>query len=151
VELDSLGLLLITTPPPTSGPLLGFLHRVMEDAGIDANTEPYSVWNAAEKIRFCRRFLEATKTAYGLRSELGDPDFVRHESGYKNGLAKLSSWGHAKSVNTFVDNDIKTVTDPSFYGFVKHCETEENEGGTSHVCVVGSDRLVISATTSINM
>lgn len=56
---------LLTPPPPSSGLVLGSILSILKS--FDQNS--------SETI-FSQRFTESMKHAYGMRSELGDPNFV---------------------------------------------------------------------------
>ncbi|ORY26756.1 nucleophile aminohydrolase [Naematelia encephala] len=84
------------------------------------------------------RVTEALKFAYGLRTQLGDPDFVPGMDDYQ---AECISHENALARSLLISED--STFPPEF--------DVGNDHGTSNITVADSDGLVISITTSVGL
>ncbi|KAL3818882.1 hypothetical protein ACJIZ3_004787 [Penstemon smallii] len=87
------------------------------------------------------RTIEALKYALAMRMELGDPDFVK----IYNTLTSVLSTSTARKLRSMI-NDAKTY--PSNYYGGKW--RQKRDHGTTHICVVDSQRNVVSMSASLN-
>ncbi|KAK6123447.1 hypothetical protein DH2020_042812 [Rehmannia glutinosa] len=122
----------VTAPPPTSGGAMMILIL-----NILSNYNAIGV----SRSRGNHRLIEALKYALALRMNLGDPGFVNAT----NVLENMISTSFAKKLKNLI-NDKKTF-DPAHYGS-KWSQLYDH--GTSHVCVVDSQRNVVTMTISLN-
>ncbi|KAL8042127.1 hypothetical protein ABFX02_09G030700 [Erythranthe guttata] len=123
---------IITTPPPaTGGAMLILILKIL------SNYKKTGISNSLER----HRFVEALKYALATRIGLGDPGFVN----VTNILKKMISTRYARGLKKRI-NDKKTY-DPAHYGS-KWSQIYDH--GTTHLCVVDSQRNVVTMTMSLN-
>lgn len=89
------------------------------------------------------RVLESFKHAYGLRTRLGDPDFV---PGIQDLVQNLTSKSYASMVREKIDDD-QTSTDYEYYG-AEFSEKEDH--GTAHLSVLAPNGDAVAMTGTIN-
>lgn len=87
------------------------------------------------------RLIEALKHMFGVRMNLGDPDFVDVEE-Y---VSDMLSSSFAQTLQQKIDDS--TTFEPSYY-LARWSQLRDH--GTSHLCVVDSDRNAVSLTTTVN-
>ncbi|KAL6519156.1 Gamma-glutamyltranspeptidase 3 [Orobanche gracilis] len=87
------------------------------------------------------RLIETLKHMFAIRMNLGDPDFVNINRTVSDMLSPL----FAKSVREKIYDN--TTFPPEYY---MHRWSQLVDHGTSHFCVVDSDRNAVSMTTTVN-
>ncbi|XAR67079.1 Glutathione gamma-glutamylcysteinyltransferase [Bertholletia excelsa] len=127
------GYTVLGMPPPSSGTV--GLSLVLNIFGS------YGSSNAARGSLGLHRLIEALKHMFAIRMDLGDPDFVN----ISNTISEMLSPSYAKKIwQKIFDN---TTFPPDYY---MYRWSQLRDHGTSHFCIVDSDRNVVSMTTTIN-
>ncbi|KAJ3693681.1 hypothetical protein LUZ60_009161 [Juncus effusus] len=134
MEVDEIwGYKLLGMPPPSSGTVsLALVMNILQS---------YKSMDAVKGLLGLHRFIEAMKHMFAIRMNLGDPDFVNISLDVSNMLSRSFA---AKIRQKIVDN---TTFSPDYY-MPKYSQLRDH--GTSHLCVVDSERNAVSMTTTIN-
>ncbi|KAG1653280.1 Glutathione hydrolase 1 proenzyme [Nymphon striatum] len=130
-------------PPPSSGAVVAFILKIMQGYNETSN-------GIADDGLAYHRFVEAMKFGYGLRTEIGDPDFENITSvsipcGIQ-ALQKLSSSKYAEEIRQKITENTTHSVD---YYLAKSVDVEDH--GTSHICVIDAEGNAVSLTSSINL
>ncbi|XP_049459495.1 glutathione hydrolase 5 proenzyme [Epinephelus fuscoguttatus] len=121
--------------PPSGGPLLAFILRLMKGFPLSPNS-----LDGDQKIQLYHRYIEAVKFANGQRRSVCDPVFNNAESA--DHLIDPVFTDHIRGMiflNRTHDNSYYSNTKPS-----------PDHVGTTHVSVLDEDGLAVSATSTIN-
>jgi len=116
---------------------------------------------AADDVSTHQRLAEAMKYAYGMRTHMGDPQFVDIEevkidskkifcyyfTFYFQLLANMTSKDYALYIRSQIEDGV-TYDDPAHYG--AHTITPDNHG-TAHISVIAKDGSAVAATSTINL
>ncbi len=125
---------LFTIPPPSSGGVhIIQLLNILENWPVKkwgSNSPPY-IHHLCEALRF----VFADRSRY-----LGDPDFI------KMPVEELISKKYAKQIVSQIKPD--SLLD--FYPFGRFDERKNDQGNTTHVCVIDKKGNIVSLTQSIN-
>lgn len=89
------------------------------------------------------RVVESFKHAYGLRTRVGDPDFVPE---IQELVQNLTSKDFAALVRGKIDSN-RTFTDYQYYGAEF---SEEEDHGTAHISVLAPNGDAVAMTGTIN-
>ncbi|KAL7096848.1 hypothetical protein ACP275_10G106100 [Erythranthe tilingii] len=127
VEVNTMGYTILGMPPPCSGTI-----------GL---SDSYGSSNAAEGPLGLHRLIEAIKHMLAIRMNLGDPDFVN----ISKTVSEMLSPSFAKSIRDKISDN---TTFPPEYYLPRWSQLRDH--GTSHFCVVDSDRNAVSMTTTVN-
>ncbi|POO00580.1 Gamma-glutamyltranspeptidase [Trema orientale] len=120
-------------PPPSSGTLgLSLVLKIFESYGSS---------DAAKGDLGLHRLIEALKHMFAIRMNLGDPDFV-NISNYVNDML---SPDFAKQIRERIFDN--TTFPPEYY---LNRWSQLRDHGTSHFCIVDTDRNAVSMTTTVN-
>ncbi|MCL7030281.1 hypothetical protein MKW94_020924 [Papaver nudicaule] len=133
VVVNVMGFDILGMPPPSSG-LLGMslvLNILNSYGSMDFLKGPLGL----------HRLIEAMKHMFAIRMNLGDPKFVDTAQVEANMVSPSFA---AKLRQKILDN----TTFPSEYYMPKWRQLDDH--GTSHFCVVDSERNVVSMTSTIN-
>ncbi|KAK4485963.1 hypothetical protein RD792_008616 [Penstemon davidsonii] len=133
ITADVMGLQIISAPPPASGGAVTVLVlKILEQYGFPSGISgPLGI----------HRTIEALKYALAMRMELGDPDFVK----IYNTLTSMLSTSTARKLRSMI-NDAKTYPSNHYGGKWR----QKRDHGTTHICVVDSQRNVVSMSASLN-
>ncbi|CAL9184861.1 unnamed protein product [Musa hybrid cultivar] len=130
---NAMGYTILGMPPPSSGTL--GMSLVLNILGS------YESLDAVKGLLGLHRLIEAFKHMFALRMNLGDPDFVKINQ-YVTDM--LSPFFAEKIQQKIVDN---TTFEPSYY-MARWSQLRDH--GTSHLCIVDTDRNAVSLTTTVN-
>ncbi|GLU09987.1 hypothetical protein SLE2022_268190 [Rubroshorea leprosula] len=120
-------------PPPSSGTVgLSLVMNILDS---------YESSDAAKGNLGLHRLIEAMKHMFAIRMNLGDPDFVD----VKESISKMLSPSYAKEVQQKI---LDNTTFPSDYYMYRWSQLRDH--GTSHFCIVDTDRNAVSMTTTVN-
>ncbi len=136
VEIEYRGYKLHSCGAPSSGPVALAVMKIVEgykDFG----------WSSSLNLS-THRLDEAMRFGYGMRVNLGDPDFVKHLQEYEDEMVDETT---AAEIRRRI-SDSKTF-DVSYYD-QSGIEVTDTPG-TSHIVTADSSGLAISMTTSINL
>ena len=131
--------ILIVPPLPSGGPLLGLILSVIDSYHVNS-----SLFDANETL-YWQRTVESFKHAFGLRSHMGDPQFVSDAD--RLVARSLSPEFIAKVRQKIVDG--KTFDDPSYYDSEVTFQSNFTSS-TSHVAVLAPNGDAVSVTSTIN-
>uniref|UniRef100_A0A3Q1EUE6 Glutathione hydrolase n=1 Tax=Acanthochromis polyacanthus TaxID=80966 RepID=A0A3Q1EUE6_9TELE len=121
-------------PPPSGGPLLAFILRIMKEFSLT----PESLIGD-KKTQMYHHYVEAAKFANGQKRNINDPDFNNKNADH---LIDPSFINHIKKmISSNGTHDI------SYYSNIK---PPRDHFGTTHVSVLDKDGLTVSATSTIN-
>ncbi|KAK1753162.1 gamma-glutamyltransferase [Echria macrotheca] len=121
---------------PTSGiVVLKILKTIL---GYDGVGDPGSINLTTHRLD------EAIRFAYGARTKLGDPDFIKGAEDYQ--LSMLSDETAAETRSKILDNQTQPVEAYNPDG-IESLETP----GTSHVSVADASGLAVSLTSTVNL
>uniref|UniRef100_A0A0C9QUN3 Glutathione hydrolase n=1 Tax=Wollemia nobilis TaxID=56998 RepID=A0A0C9QUN3_9CONI len=133
ISAEVMGYTILGMPPPSSGAVgLIFLLNILASYG-----KP----DVVKDIVGLHRTIEALKHMFAERMNLGDPNYVNITDVMSD---MLSSKFAEKIRNRIYDN----TTFPSEYYEYKYSQLRDN--GTSHFCIVDSERNALSMTTTVN-
>lgn len=133
ISAEIMGYTILGMPPPSSGAAgLILALRILGSYGTS---------DAAKGILGLHRTIEAFKHMFAVRMNLGDPKFVNITDSLSD---MLSPEFAVKLKNKIYDN----VTFPSDYYGYKWNQLRDH--GTSHFCIVDSERNAVSMTTTVN-
>ncbi|KAI4376564.1 hypothetical protein MLD38_014311 [Melastoma candidum] len=119
--------------PPSSGTVgLSMVMNILES---------YGNANAAKGNIGLHRLIEALKHMFAVRMNLGDPNFVS----VNDYVSQMLSHSYAKQIRERIFDN---TTFPSEYYLYKWSQLRDH--GTSHFCIVDSDRNAVSMTTTVN-
>uniref|UniRef100_V5G4M2 Gamma-glutamyltranspeptidase 1 n=1 Tax=Anoplophora glabripennis TaxID=217634 RepID=V5G4M2_ANOGL len=124
---------LYSAPLPGSGLILTFILNIL-DSFVDPSD--------SDSVATYQRIIEAFKFAYGIRTELGDPDFLQIDELISN----LTSKSYAQYIRQFIF-DNQTFQDPSYYGANT---TLTEDYGTAHISVLAPNGDAVAITSTIN-
>lgn len=133
ISAEVMGYTILGMPPPSSG--AAGLISVLNILGS------YGTPDAAKGTLGLHRTIEAFKHMFAVRMNLGDPKFVNITDSLSD---MLSPEFAVKLKNKIYDN----VTFPSEYYGYKWNQLRDH--GTSHFCIVDSERNAVSMTTTVN-
>uniref|UniRef100_A0A0K8TPF4 Putative gamma-glutamyltransferase n=1 Tax=Tabanus bromius TaxID=304241 RepID=A0A0K8TPF4_TABBR len=122
---------LYTTPVPGSGIVLGFILNVLDN------------FIPSDTVIAWQRMIEAFKHGYGLRSHLGDGDFVADVLELTRNMTNADFVKHIRHL--IKDNE--TYTDYSFYGADFSLPADH---GTANIAVLAPNGDAITVTSTIN-
>ncbi|XP_071112216.1 glutathione hydrolase 1 proenzyme-like [Haliotis cracherodii] len=127
------GSVVVTMPPPTSGPILLLMLNMMERFNwTQANiSDPATYHNMTEIFKY----------AYAHQGLLGDPSFVAN---MRNTSLNIIAKKYAIELAKLVDNETHPI---SHYHPLYAPEVNK---GTTHVSIVDTTELMVSVTSSIN-
>ncbi|CAL9192750.1 glutathione hydrolase 3-like [Musa acuminata AAA Group] len=131
---NAMGYTILGMPPPSSGTV--GMSLVLNILGSYKSSS-----EGVEGLLGLHRLIEALKHMFGVRMNLGDPDFVDVEEYVSDMLS--SSFAHTLQQKI----DDSTTFEPSYY-MTRWSQLRDH--GTSHLCVVDSDRNAVSLTTTVN-
>ncbi|CAL9186404.1 unnamed protein product [Musa hybrid cultivar] len=132
---NAMGYTILGMPPPSSGTV--GMSLVLNILG-SYNSSSDGVEGGLLGLH---RLIEALKHMFGVRMNLGDPDFVDVEE-Y---VSDMLSSSFAQTLQQKIDDS--TTFEPSYY-LARWSQLRDH--GTSHLCVVDSDRNAVSLTTTVN-
>ncbi|KAL0410556.1 UNVERIFIED_CONTAM: Glutathione hydrolase 3 [Sesamum latifolium] len=133
VAVDAMGYKILGMPPPSSGTVgLALVLNILDS---------YGSRDAAEGPLGLHRLIEALKHMFAVRMNLGDPRFVD----VNKTVSEMLSPSFAKSIRERIFDN--TTFPPEYY---MHRWSQLRDHGTSHFCVVDSDRNAVSMTTTVN-
>ncbi|CAH1233731.1 GGT1 [Branchiostoma lanceolatum] len=131
------GLTVLSPPPPGGGAVLSLILNIWDGYGLNTS----SVDGVDNQVLTYHRMLETFKFAFAKRTELGDPNFVN----VKEMVKKMTSKSFADSLRMKI-SDTEThdwrYYDPVYY--------VPEDGGTTHVSVLGPGNDAVSLSSSIN-
>ncbi|KAM0753891.1 hypothetical protein T439DRAFT_298311 [Meredithblackwellia eburnea MCA 4105] len=121
---------------PSGGPVLVNLLNVLEGYGdlIEGGKSGLSV----------HRFVEAQKFAFGARTEIGDPAFMKREESKK--IKEIMTSSYAKSVRANITDD---KTHELAYYRPRFGVKEDH--GTTHLSVIDQHGSAVSLTSTVNL
>ncbi|XP_043711893.1 glutathione hydrolase 3-like isoform X2 [Telopea speciosissima] len=133
MAVNAMGYTILGMPPPSSGtPGLALVLHILDGYGsADAVKGPLRL----------HRLIEAMKHMLALRMNLGDPDFVN----VTDYITDMLSPSLAKSLQQKIFDN--TTFPPDYY---MNRFSQLRDHGTSHFCIVDSDRNAVSMTTTVN-
>ncbi|KAL0308545.1 UNVERIFIED_CONTAM: Glutathione hydrolase 3 [Sesamum radiatum] len=133
VAVDAMGYKILGMPPPSSGTVgLALVLNILGSYGSrDAAAGPLGL----------HRLIEALKHMFAIRMNLGDPHFVD----VTKTVSEMLSPSFAKKIREKIFDN--TTFPPEYY---MHRWSQLRDHGTSHFCVVDSDRNAVSMTTTVN-
>ncbi|XP_016472806.1 glutathione hydrolase 3-like [Nicotiana tabacum] len=130
VTVNAMGYTIVGMPPPSSGTLgISLILKILES------------YNAAEGSLGLHRLIEAMKHMFAFRMDLGDPDFVN----ISKTVSDMLSPSFAKAIRQKIFDN---TTFPPEYYMPRWSQLRDH--GTSHFCIVDSDRNAVSVTTTVN-
>lgn len=130
---DVMGLTLVGMPPPSGGTVgIAMIMNILSS---------YGSLDALKGGLGMHRFIEALKFMFGMRMNIGDPNFVDDSKFVSDMLSR--SFGE-KIAKKIFDN---TTFDSSYY-MPRWKQIEDH--GTSHFCIVDGDRNAVSVTSTVN-
>ncbi|KAI3443689.1 hypothetical protein Pfo_000354 [Paulownia fortunei] len=133
VTVNVMGYKILGMPPPSSGTVgLSLVLNVLDSYGSP---------DAAEGPLGLHRLIEALKHMFAIRMNLGDPDFVN----ISKTVSDMLSPSFAKRIQEKIFDN---TTFPPEYYLPRWSQLRDH--GTSHFCVVDSDRNAVSMTTTVN-
>ncbi|KAJ7945350.1 Gamma-glutamyltranspeptidase [Quillaja saponaria] len=132
ISTDIIGLKILSMPPPSGGPPMILMLNILAQ---------YDIPSGVSGSLGVHREIEALKHVFGVRMNLGDPDFVN----VTKVLSDMLSHKFAKELKKTI-NDNKTF-EPNHYGGRWN---PINDHGTSHLSIIDRDRNAVSMTTTIN-
>ncbi|CAH1233861.1 GGT1 [Branchiostoma lanceolatum] len=131
------GLTLLSPQPPGGGAVLSLMLNIWDGYGLNAS----SVDGVDNQVLTYHRMVEAFKFAFAKRTELGDRNFVNVQEMVK----KMTSKSFADSLRLQI-SDTEThdwrYYDPVYY--------VPEDGGTTHVSVLGPGNDAVSLSSTIN-
>ncbi|KAJ4959308.1 hypothetical protein NE237_026419 [Protea cynaroides] len=133
MAVNAMGYTILGMPPPSSGtPGLALVLHILDSYGsLDAVKGPLGL----------HRLIEAIKHMFALRMNLGDPDFVN----VNDCITDMLSTSFAKSLQQKIFDN--TTFPPDYY---MNRYSQLRDHGTSHFCIVDTDRNAVSMTTTVN-
>ncbi|KAK4483646.1 hypothetical protein RD792_010847, partial [Penstemon davidsonii] len=133
VVVNVMGYKILGMPPPSSGTVgLSLVLNILDS---------YRSPNAAKGSLGLHRVIEALKHMFAIRMDLGDPSFVN----ISKTVSDMLSPSFAKRIQEKIFDN--TTFPPEYY---MHRWSQLRDHGTSHFCVVDSDRNAVSMTTTVN-
>ncbi|XP_072166848.1 glutathione hydrolase 1 proenzyme-like [Diadema setosum] len=140
-----------STTLTSSGPFLQFMLRTMD--GFDLPTNP--TLTDLEMVDFYHRFLEVCKTAFGMRTLLGDTWSPELERALRN----LRSQEFSDFIRRQIENQPNDVLNERGEKYVfdfdvgavegENDDIDKGTGDTSHVSVLAPNGDAVSVTTSV--
>ena len=132
------GLKLVTTPPPTSGPILAAILATMANFNLTSEdmTRPVTY----------QRFIEACKYGFAERTLLGDWRDPESGTALKDLVTKLTDPRWALETAAKIQDDW-TSQNPAYYGAEFY---NGDDDGTSHTSVIAPNGDAVAVTSTIN-
>ncbi|KAH9509280.1 Gamma-glutamyltranspeptidase 1 [Bulinus truncatus] len=131
------GIRLITSPAPSSGPVLTLILNILDGFNFTQG----DIDTVEARTKTYHRFIETFKFGYSKRTGLGDDEFVDIEKLVHN----LTSRDYADSIRSLI-NDSRTY-DYVYYGPTYYSQVKTS---TSHLTVMDSQGTAVSVTSTIN-
>lgn len=134
VAVNVMGYKILGMAPPSSGTVgLSLVLNILDSYG--------SRRDAMKGALGLHRLIEALKHMFAIRMNLGDPKFVS----ISDIVSDMLSPSFAKIIQEKIFDN--TTFPPEYY---LHRWSQLRDHGTSHFCVVDSDRNAVSMTTTVN-
>lgn len=133
ISAEVMGYTVLGMPPPSSG--AAGLILALNILGS------YGTPDAAQGILGLHRTIEAFKHMFSVRMNLGDPKFVN----IKDTLSDMLSPKFAVKLKSKIYDN--TTFPSEYYGYKWN---QLRDHGTSHFCIVDSERNAVSMTTTVN-
>ncbi|RHZ88136.1 hypothetical protein Glove_26g88 [Diversispora epigaea] len=127
---------IITTPEPTSGPVLLFMLNLLE--GFNMSKTGF------DSLNF-QRIVETIKFGFARRTELGDPNFFGNKTEHKLRVQEIMSKEYARIVRQNI-SDYQTF-EPEYYQPVFDYTADH---GTTHMSAVDVSGMAVAFTSTIN-
>ncbi|CAK7337372.1 unnamed protein product [Dovyalis caffra] len=122
-------------PPPSSGTLgMSLVLNILNSYGSS---------EAADGNLGLHRLIEAMKHMLAVRMNLGDPSFVN----ITKYMSEMLSQSYAKKIQKLI---VDNTTFPPEYYLNMNRWSQLRDHGTSHFCIVDTERNAVSMTTTIN-
>ncbi|KAK5852123.1 hypothetical protein PBY51_023620 [Eleginops maclovinus] len=122
-------------PPPSGGPLLAFILKLMQDFPFNQNS-----LDVDQKIQMYHRLIEATKFANGQKRSINDP--------YFNDGKSADHLINDSFINNIAEKIFSNLTHENSY--YNNAKPSRDSVGTTHVSVLDEEGLAVSATSTIN-
>ncbi|KAL3825221.1 hypothetical protein ACJIZ3_021250 [Penstemon smallii] len=133
VNVNVMGYEILGMPPPSSGTVgISLVLNILNS---------YDSPNAVKGPLGLHRLIEALKHMFAVRMNLGDPEFVN----ISKTISNMLSPSFAKRIQEKIFDN---TTFPPEYYLPRWSQLRDH--GTSHFCVVDSDRNAVSMTTTVN-
>ncbi|CAA7389655.1 unnamed protein product [Spirodela intermedia] len=130
---DALGYTIVGMPPPSSGTVgLSMIATILAGYG-----SPESAAGALG----VHRLVESLKHMFAVRMNLGDPDFVN-----------VTAYVSEMLSSSFAEKIRRRILDDATFGPEYYLPrwSQLSDHGTSHLCVVDSERNAVSMTSTVN-